>query len=457
MAPLFRAAAAAFLSVMAGGKLAVAGIPQIQHVIIVFQENRTPDNLFHGLDKYLPAADIANSGVDSQGRTIQLTSVPLDNAYDLSHLHPAFIAQYDNGRMDGADLVHCSPNTDYVCPKNPQFRYVAQSDVQPYFDMAINYGFANRMFQGNQGPSYPAHQYIFSGTSAPNAKSADFASENPIHAAVSGNYSGRVGCIAPPAERVQLIGPDGKENRQVFPCFEHQTLTDLIDAKPGLSWRYYTPSPGSIWTAPNSIRHMCKASGASCTAADFASGANVVFRPPQVLQDIANNKLASVSWVIPLGRQSDHARDNDGTGPSWVASIVNAIGNSPYWNNTAILITWDDWGGWYDHVVPPLDKARGYYEVGFRVPLLVVSPFTPKGYVSQKTHSFGSVIRFVETVFDLPVIPPGTFMDSRSDNLTDFFNFVMKPRAFVAIDAPKTADFFINDTRPPTDPDDDDD
>src|SRR6201999_28317 len=131
-------------------------------------------------------------------------------------------------------------------------------------------------------------------------------------------------------------------------------------------------------------------------------------------------------------------------GPSWVASIVNAVGNSDYWKDTVILITWDDWGGWYDHVRPPKVTKNAYYETGFRVPLIVVSPYTPAGYVSQTTHTFGSILKFVETVFDLPVIPPGTYEDSRSDDLSDFFRFSKPRRDFVEIPSAVKADFFIN-------------
>ena len=86
-------------------------------------------------------------------------------------------------------------------------------------------------------------------------------------------------------------------------------------------------------------------------------------------------------------------------GPSWVASIVNAIGQSQYWDNTVILITWDDWGGWYDHVAPNIYNS---YEYGFRVPLIVVSPFARQGYVSHVTHDFGSILHFIEEVYNLP-------------------------------------------------------
>ncbi len=426
--------------------------------MIVVQENRSVDNLFHGLDGYLPAADIAKSGVASDGTVVPLTSIPLANDYDLAHSHQAFVEMYNLGLMTGADRIKCLPKVPGgTCPPRPQFRYVDPADVQPYFQIAINYGFANRMFQSNQGPSFPAHQFILSGTSAPSEGSPLFAAENPEGTRGSAKDN-PTGCVAPPKQYVYAVDPSGNESRKLYPCFEHQTLTDLIDAKQGLSWRYYTPSVGSIWTAPDAIRHMCVPTGnpKNCNGPDWrGADQKVVLRSAQILTDIKSKALRSVSWVIPNGYDSDHALYNDGSGPSWVASIVNAVGNSDYWKDTAILILWDDWGGWYDHVAPPIDSRYGYYENGFRVPLLVVSPYTPAGYVSQTTHTFGSVLKFVETVFGLPLIPPGTYVDSRSDDLTDFFNFSMTPRSFTPISASIKPAHFLHDPRPVTDPDDD--
>jgi phospholipase C len=175
---LLRFAAACFLLTLSSAP-AFADVQKIKHVIIVVQENRTPDNLFHGLDKLLPGADIADSGLDSFGIPIPLTPVHLASNYDLDHSHQSFTLMYDNGRMDGADLIHCGAAPETSCPEAPQYKYVTPSDVKPYFDIAVNYGFANRMFQSNQGPSFPAHQFILSGTSAPSEGSKYFAAENP--------------------------------------------------------------------------------------------------------------------------------------------------------------------------------------------------------------------------------------------------------------------------------------
>ena len=424
------------------------------HIIIIVQENRTPDNLFHGLRKYLPEADIADSGINSAGAKITLTSLPMVTHFDLGHAHKDFVAMYDGGKMDGADRVQCMEGQG-PCPTNAAFHFVQAADTAPYIRMAVNYGFANRMFQTNQGPSFPAHQFLFSGTSQPSEDSPLFAAENP-----SGNQN-VTGCVGAPDQQVTMIDPSGNESEKGSPCFEHSALSDLLDRPPNdpthpIHWRYYTGSPFNIWTAPNAIRHICQPVGVPprCAAPQWTGG-DVVAWPAQVLVDIGQKALQPVSWVIPTGQDSDHASSNEGTGPSWVASIVNAIGESAYWDNTVIFVTWDDWGGWYDHVIPPLDPTFGYYQLGFRVPLLVISPYTPAGYVSKAQHDFGSILRFVESVHGLGRIPPGNFADARADDLMDFFDFSKPPRPFVAIPTRVPTSHFLDRSRPMLPPDDD--
>ena len=431
----------------------------IQHIVVIFQENRSTDNLFHDPVLISRGADIASSGTNSLGQSITLTPIDLGTAgsnpqnYDLDHSHTAFVSMYDGGKMDGANLINCSVPAN--CPPNahpnPQFMYVIPTDVQPYFAMAEQYTFGDRMFQTNEGPSFPAHQFILSGTSAPTATSFLFAAENPT--------LNNAGCIAPLTTTVAMIDATGNETSQPpqYPCFEHPTLTDLLETK-GVTWRYYAPSPGSIWTAPDAIEHMCQEQSVNgtltCTGPEWTG--NVVIPEKQVLVDIANGQLAQVSWVIPDGNNSDHALSNDGGGPSWVASIVNALGSSQYWANTAIIITWDDWGGWYDHVPPKVINdgtswGSGYI-YGFRVPLIVVSPYAKAAYISHTTHDFGSILKFVETTFGLPSLG---YADVAADDLSDCFNLTQTPLAFQVIPAALNAAHFINDKRPPTDPDDD--
>jgi phospholipase C len=462
---------------------------KIQHVVIIFQENRTPDNLFQGLcippygnpsscNSISPTAsqyDIASTGTDSTDATITLSPIDLgtvgpnpDN-YDLSHAHSAFVDMCDLNTatgvcaMDGADLIpySCTAGTaGCPPPPDPQFMYVIPTDVQPYLTMAQTYTFADHMFQTNEGPSFPAHQFIISGTSAPTATSNLFAAENP-----GGVAGGAAGCIAPAGETVKVIDPAGSEtsNPAIYPCFEHPTLTDSLDAA-NISWRYYAPSAGSIWTAPDAIEHMCAPSapmGGECMGSDWTGTSPKVVvgqtqSNPQILADIANNQLQQVSWVIPDGKDSDHALSNNGCGPSWVTSIVNAIGNSQYWSNTVIILTWDDWGGWYDHV-PPAVISNGSswgsgYVYGFRVPMVVMSPYAKPAYISHVTHDFGSILKFIETNFNLPSLG---YADAPADDLSDIFNFSQTPLVFQTITPPSDTASCQADTSAATDPDDD--
>jgi phospholipase C len=360
--------------------------------------------------------------------------------------------------MDGAAGVACSG----TCPPTPQFKYVdnASGILDPYLQLVTQYGWANYMFQTNQGPSFPAHQFIFGGTSAPNTVADGlgvYAAEN-----MSGPNSGVAGCIAAATTRVMLIMPNGRENQSIYPCFEHPTMADILPA--GVTWRYYAPSAGSIWTAPNAISHICQSTGPGgrCAGTDWAG--NVDLTPADILTQIGNCQLRSLSWVIPTGANSDHANSNDGGGPSWVASIVNAIGTNAscdgggYWRDTAIVITWDDWGGWYDHEPPINLKAPfGDYQLGFRVPMIFVSAYTPAGYINNIPHDFGSILRFVEHNFGMK-LGALNFADSRATtDLTGFYDLSRSARVFQPIDAPKNASFFISDKRAATDPDDDGD
>ncbi len=456
-----------------------------KHIVIIFQENRTPDNLFYNLcsPPYGTAASCSATSGKGQyniqtsnwadktnlpSKVIQPLPVPLDNTYDLSHAHAAFTAMCDfssgdSCKMDGASGIPCSG----TCLSQPQFRYVDNSagQVNPYLDLATQYGWANYMFQTNQGPSFPAHQFIFGGTSAPSAADdaiGTFASENMSDSGVAGTAK-TAGCIAPLGTLVQLIDSSGVElkGNEIYPCFEHKTLADILPA--GTSWRYYAPSDGSIWTAPNAISHICDSSGygGECVGKEWKN--NVDLNPPDIFGDISNCTLRSVSWVIPKGQYSDHAKGNLGEGPSWVGDIVDAIGSSSkcdngagYWQDTAILITWDDWGGWYDHEAPSiLPYPQGGYQLGFRVPFVAVSAYTPSGYINDVPHDFGDILRFIEKNFGLTQ-GALNFADNRGpkNDLGLFFDLSAKPRTFKTIKTALPASYFIDDKRPAEDPDD---
>lgn len=466
------------------------GPGQVNHVVIIFQENRTPDTLFQGLctaNGGVPGCDptgtnpaqydIASQGQTSSGATVPLTPVAtgLVTSYDLGHAHSAFLQTCNYNvttntcAMNGADGDVCNPIAQ--CPTYPEYQYVPSSFVQPYLTMAQTYAFGDHMFQTNEGPSFPAHQYILSGTSAISATSTISVADNPYNNTLP-NGTPMAGCLAPPGSEIMTIdtsdpNPETPEVVTTQLCYEHPTLTDLLDAA-NLSWKYYTALSGSIWTAPDAIQHMCVPSPAAgtsdtavCTGPDWTNAdPNVVIEGTgaQILTDISAGQLAAVSWIIPDGSSSDHAADNNGSGPNWVAAIVNAIGQSQqYWGNTAIIVAWDDWGGWYDHMPPP--TIRNSYEYGLRVPLIVISAYAKPAYISHVTHDFGSILKFVETAFSLGEIDPAVgYADSRSDDLSDCFNFNQVPLVFTPI-PPTTSDqdanYFLNRKGTPTPPDDD--
>jgi hypothetical protein len=342
-------------------------------------------------------------------------------------------------------------------PACPQETYVSptydDAVVVPYFDIAQKYGFANYFFQTNQGPSFPAHQFLFTGTSAPSGVGTGhkfFASENPSN----GSGDSKAGCNSPADYLVNIIDQDGQENTQspLRPCFNHNSLPTLLGSG---NWEYYagagTRSLTSIWTAPNAIVPIClpRTYDNQCSGYDWVN--SVFFGPKQVLKDmgVGGNpcQLRKVSWVIPDGRWSDHPgmkteiySTEIEKGPAWVASIINTLGGTtcsdqgiPYWQNTVIFVVWDDWGGFWDHVNPETAPNLGVqnhcpgwgcgYTHGFRVPFLVISAYMapviegppPQGYVSGDTrtpgggekapyiHDFGSILAFIENNFSLTI------------------------------------------------------
>ncbi|MBV9719953.1 MAG: hypothetical protein JOZ77_11585 [Candidatus Eremiobacteraeota bacterium] len=384
----------------------------IGHVVVVIQENRTPDNLFQGI----PGADISRFAKDSQGERVELHPVSLSAHYDLHHEHASFLTDYDDGAMDGFDAgmsrrTHLRP-----------FGYAPESEVAPYHDMAKQYVFADRMFQSNEGPSFPAHLYLISGTATDPALTGYRVRDNPYDA-LSGHAEAG-GCDARSQVVVATIEiTNGAKGPTPFPCFDRAVLSDLLDAK-HVSWRYYQEKDGAgLWHPFDAIKHVRYGK-------DYA---NVVTSSQQFLTDIGRGQLAGVTWISPADQWSDHAgRHATSQGPSWVAAIVNEVGRSRYWKDTAIFVVWDDWGGWYDHVAPPIDNA---YELGCRVPLVVISPYAKRGYVSKVPHEFGSLLAFTEETFGIPKGSLGT-TDERADDLKDAFDFTQKPRAFVPIKAP---------------------
>lgn len=437
---------------------------KIQHVVIVVQENRTPDNLFQDSTLVTRGADIQNYGYTSSGAKVSLTATSLATDYSLANTHTTFLGACAWGgtacAMNGANNVQCSGTG---CPSdNAAYQYVQDAAVAPYYTMAESYAFGDRVFQTNEGSSFPSHQYLISGTSAvcvPGAQcpilanlatstSNYFVSDDPTSNA-RGDGSFWSGCLAPASSFLNLIDtsqafPNSSYSQLLGPeCFEHPTLTDDLDAY-GLSWRYYAADAGSPATAPNAIAHMCQPTGdpssSTCGGADWtAANPKVVIEGSgtQVLTDIQNGNLAAVTWVIPSDENSDQPGTGDG-GPAWVASIVNAVGESQFWSSTAIIVTWDNWGGWYDHVAPLIRTSAPYANsntYGLRVPLIFISPYAKPQFVSHQYNDFGSILRFTEEMFVLPQVNPKVgYADTYAlGDLSDFYDLSQTPLAFTPI------------------------
>ncbi len=370
----------------------------IKHIIIVIQENRSFDNLFNGF----PGADTVRIGKKHDGTSVSLTAQPLAEVVDISHTHTAFKSAYDGGKNDGFDLEHeIVPKGATPPPATFPYSYSQQTDVQPYWTLGQQYTLADRMFQSNTGPSFPAHQYLIAARSA--------AAENPCH------YPW--GCDSPAGTLVAYLDQKGNEHNTLFPCFDYQTVGDLLDAN-SLAWRYYAPTITSVFNGYDAIKHIRYGSD---WPTRFVSPETTFFK------DVAAGKLAPVTWIVPAFLNSDHAGARYDWGPAWVTRVVNAVGSSKFWASSAILVVWDDWGGWYDHVAPP---QLDYMGLGFRVPLLVISPFSKHGYISHVQHEFGSVARFIETTYGLPSLG---MTDARSDDLADCFDFTQTPKPYKSL------------------------
>lgn len=401
----------------------------IKHVIIIVQENRSPDNLFNGF----PGADTVQSGLALNGVTVPLAPVSFTTNYDIGHAHTSFVAAYDGGLMDGFDREGTFRASPPPPPPHPAYAYVPQSQTLPYWQLAERFTLADRMFASNSGPSFPAHEYLIAGQSL----NVD---ENPRLAKGGSVAQGNTwGCDSPLHSTTLLLGPSGGDIPGPFPCFDFTTAGDLLD-RAGLSWAYYAPTFGDhafVWSTYDAIKHIRY-------GLDWKR--NIVSPETRVLSDIASGHLRTVSWVIPQSLTSDHAVQTNGTGPAWVASIANTVGASKYWSDTAIFVLWDDWGGWYDHIAPPKVDAMG---LGFRVPLIVVSPYAKHGYVSHVQHEFGSVLRFVEKMYGLAHLAAS---DTRADDLSDCFDFKQSVRPYVPVSAPPP-DYFMSLPRSSQPPD----
>jgi phospholipase C len=403
------------------------GVPAgkyIRHIVIVVQENRSFDMIFDGF----PGAVTAPSGTNSLGQTVKLTPIRFtDPRGDIGHSFAIAVNSWDGGKMDRFDQNFISLKSSPA--KSYPYTFLKRVDVRPYWGMAKQYILADHMFPTEWGPSFTAHQNLIAGTTELSARSA--VADNPTD-------SGDWGCGAAPGTVTDLaVMPPGgkgpgivKTDAGPFPCYEYATLADSLDAKK-VSWKYYAPKigddpGGQLWTAFSAILKVYYGKDWS----------NITWPPSRFLTDVASNRLPAVSWVIPDYANSDHPAAMSATGPSWVASVVNAVGRSPYWKSTAIFVLWDDWGGWYDNVPPP---QLDYLGLGIRVPCIMISPYAAAGVVDHTQYEFGSLLKTVELTFGLASLGSS---DARANAMFGEFDFTKTPRTFTPIPQVYPASFF---------------
>ena len=395
----------------------VAGSP-IRHVIVMVQENRTFDNLFASsiLAKGgpYPGADTAQV-THVHGQTVRLQSISLAYPVDPSHSHIALMHEWNDGRMDGFATDRARSAVAWLKPSPGfEYAYVPASETAIYHLLAARYALADENFAPRLVPTFPSHYTLATAQSR-----------------IAGNPNDQIwGCDAQPGTTVPIFG-DGERLRPtgLFPCFDQPTIGELLDAA-RVSWKYYTGPYDArtdiavnIYDAFRKVRY----------GRDWQR--NIITPPGTILSDIRNCRLPQVSFLMPTSVDSDHAANLSTAGPGWIGSIYLAVANTlhsskqcNYYKDTAMILTWDDSGGWYDHVAPPPGPAGTTW--GFRIPIVVMSawarsnydPAHPKAtpFVSHRRRESTSITKFIETNWNLGNMGQ---RDVNDDDLSDMFDY----------------------------------
>jgi phospholipase C len=446
-------------------------------VIVIIQENRSFDNLFAtfpGANGTLvgeaapmpsPIASLCaeyKQPVITEPTSVPLTKVDLEGRgfpnnwiwdSDLAHNYPnGYVTDCNAGAggpnashpcaMDGFDATKTGPNSEGPKPTcTYTYQYVDPSQIKPYWDMAEQYVLADNAFQTQGSESFTAHQDLIAAGTAINSTESLIDDPTGFPWGCDGDPSGEV---------TNLITTSGEylEDKGPFPCLAYyptsKTMRDLLDAK-NVSWKFYAnqvfsytnkkSGTSGIWSAFDAIKAVRESS---------EWGTKVVWPDTKILGDIKNGQLPSVAWVTPDGADSDHPGEANSKhvavdkGPSWVASIVNAVGKSEYWKSSAIIVLWDDWGGFYDHVAPAFYDDQG--GLGFRIPMIIISPYV-QAHVEHTQYETTSVLKFIEDNWNLGSLEQE---DQRATNLKNAFDFSMSPRPFKVIPAKYSTSFFLH-------------
>jgi phospholipase C len=378
--------------------------PRIKHVVFIIKENRTFDHYF---GRY-PGGDGATRGKLSTGKSIRLAKAPDVLGHDLGHGFFDGLIGINGGRMDGFDQVEAGETLDGYT----QFR---RGGIPAYWEYADNFVLGDRMFSSMYGPTFPEHLYTVAAQSG-RVTSNKITRGTVIPGGYCDDRAERVNRFSrlTRAERRSVLAAERRVDtalvqrfwETVWPCFDFRVLPDVLSDE-SISWRYYGNS--GFYSALLAIRHI-----------RFSAhwGRDVV-RNDRFMQDIENERLRSVSWVLPGVGFDEHPGSGHSVcrGENWTIRHLNAIMRSRYWKDTVVFITWDDFGGFYDHVPPPQVDVMG---LGPRVPLLIISPWAKKGYIDHTTYEFSSVLKFIETLHHLPSL---TARDREADDMMGAFDF----------------------------------
>jgi phospholipase C len=297
---------------------------------------------------------------------------------DFGHGAGAALAAIDGGRMD-------------QFPERSHIQYT-QSDIPNSWTYAQQYGLGDNFFSSIASNSSPNHVEMLAGQTG----------------GMFDSVPTTINCTSTKNTLVYSKGLTGNQY-WAYPCYNMTSLPQLLKTA-NLSWRYY--SQISIFDAPKMLQPI-------------STSTNDIHNPYQFITDVQNNSMANVSWITPPQGLADHPPSPMQGGQNFVTNTVNAIMNSPTWSSTAIYLTWDDWGGFYDHVVPPVIDNLG---LGPRAPLIVISPYAKQGYISHQQGEFASFDKFIEENFALPNLGQRDSLTQTSD-LMDYFDFTQQPRS----------------------------
>ena len=394
--------------VAASARSAVAGQPSldgnfpIKHIVFLMKENHTFDNYFGAF----PGVNGANAGLTSDGRTLSFSPMS-DRPSDVCHSFTCARNAYNGGAMNGFDQL---PDSNGGAANYVQ----ADADLIPnYWLLAQQFVLADNYFTSLRGPSEPNHMYPYAATGA-----------GTISNEAGGSPQSDFGCFASAGRTITVLDSSGKRSN-VFPCFDVPTMPQELDAA-GISWAAYGPVYRGRARAGLDVFRSIACGPATetnpCPTSD--TWKQHVLPINQVFRDAAAGTLPAVSW-IDLPPDDEHPPSSICVGENWSVSLVNALGAGPQWNSTALFITWDDFGGYYDHVPPPnLDQ----FGLGFRVPLLVISPYARPDYIDHMQSEHSSVLKFIEADFGSAPLSDrdGAPNDVVSD-LTQDFDFTQAP------------------------------